>query len=150
MEQLKVKYEQDADVEIQTDFSSNSTVFEADLMITDWSGIAYEYAYTTQKPVLFINTPMKIMNPEYQKIDTVPLNILLREEIGCSLNLDDLDQISDKVQELLEHKADYYEKIGNFVQEYVYNPGTSAEVGAKYIIAEIQKKIQERKEEKKS
>lgn len=150
MEQLKVKYEQDRDVEIQTDFSSNSTVFEADLMITDWSGIAYEYAYTTQKPVLFINTPMKVMNPEYQKIDTVPLNILLREEIGCSLNLDELGQISDKVQELLDHRDDYYEKIGNFVQEYVYNHGTSAEVGAKYIIEEVQKKIQERKEERKS
>lgn len=150
MEQLKVKYEQDRDVEIQTDFSSNSTVFEADLMITDWSGIAYEYAYTTQKPVLFINTPMKVMNPEYQKIDTVPLNILLREEIGCSLNLEELDQISDKVQELLDHKDDYYEKIGNFVQEYVYNHGTSAEVGAKYIIKEVQKRIQERKEERKS
>ena len=150
MEQLKVKYEQDRDVEIQTDFSSNSTVFEADLMITDWSGIAYEYAYTTQKPVLFINTPMKVMNPEYQKIDTVPLNILLREEVGCSLNLDELGQISDKVQELLDHRDDYYEKIGNFVQEYVYNHGTSAEVGAKYIIEEVQKKIQERKEERKS
>ncbi len=150
MEQLKVKYEQDRDVEIQTDFSSNSTVFEADLMITDWSGIAYEYAYTTQKPVLFINTPMKVMNPEYQKIDTVPLNILLREEIGCSLNLDELGQISDKVQELLDHRDDYYEKIGNFVQEYVYNHGTSAEVGAKYIIKEVQKRIQERKEERKS
>lgn len=150
MEQLKVKYEQDRDVEIQTDFSSNSTVFEADLMITDWSGIAYEYAYTTQKPVLFINTPMKVMNPEYQKIDTVPLNILLREEIGCSLNLEELDQISDKVQELLDHKDDYYEKIGNFVQKYVYNHGTSAEVGAKYIIKEVQKRIQERKEERKS
>lgn len=148
MEQLKVKYEQDRDIEIQTDFSSNNTVFEADLMITDWSGIAYEYAYTTQKPVLFINTPMKIMNPEYQKIDTVPLNILLREEIGCSLNLDELSQIGDKVQMLLEHKADYYEKIGNFVQEYVYNHGTSAEVGAKYMITTIQRKIKERKGEK--
>lgn len=148
MEQLKVKYEQDKDIEIQTDFSSNNTVFEADLMITDWSGIAYEYAYTTQKPVLFINTPMKIMNPEYQKIDTVPLNILLREEIGCSLNLDELSQIGDKVQMLLEHKADYYEKIGSFVQEYVYNHGTSAEVGAKYMITAIQRKIKERKGEK--
>ena len=148
MEQLKVKYEQDKDVEIQTDFSSNNTVFEADLMITDWSGIAYEYAYTTQKPVLFINTPMKIMNPEYQKIDTVPLNILLREEIGCSLNLDELNQLSDKVKMLLECKADYYEKIGSFVQEYVYNHGTSAEVGAKYMITAIQRKIKERKGEK--
>ena len=148
MEQLKVKYEQDKDVEIQTDFSSNNTVFEADLMITDWSGIAYEYAYTTQKPVLFINTPMKIMNPEYQKIDTVPLNILLREEIGCSLNLDELNQLGDKVQMLLENKVDYYEKIGSFVQEYVYNHGTSAEVGAKYMISAIQRKIKERKGEK--
>ncbi|MBQ3165601.1 MAG: membrane protein insertase YidC [Lachnospiraceae bacterium] len=148
MEQLKVKYEQDKDVEIQTDFSSNNTVFEADLMITDWSGIAYEYAYTTQKPVLFINTPMKIMNSEYQKIDTVPLNILLREEIGCSLNLDELNQLGDKVQMLLEHKADYYERIGSFVQEYVYNHGISAEIGAKYIVAAIQRKIKGRKGEK--
>ena len=148
MEQLKLKYEQDKDVEIQTDFSSNNTVFEADLMITDWSGIAYEYAYTTQKPVLFINTPMKIMNPEYQKIDTVPLNILLREEIGCSLNLDELNQLGDKVQMLLEHKADYYERIGSFVQEYVYNHGISAEIGAKYIVAAIQRKIKGRKGEK--
>lgn len=148
MEQLKLKYEQDKDVEIQTDFSSNNTVFEADLMITDWSGIAYEYAYTTQKPVLFINTPMKIMNPEYQKIDTVPLNILLREEIGCSLNLDELNQLGDKVQMLLERKDDYYEKIGNFVQEYVYNHGTSSETGAKYIVTAIQRKIKGRKGEK--
>lgn len=148
MEQLKVKYEQDKDVEIQTDFSSNSTVFETDLMITDWSGIAYEYAYTTQKPVLFINTPMKIMNPEYQKIDTVPLNILLREEIGCSLNLDEWNQLGDKVQMLLERKDDYYEKIGKFVQEYVYNHGTSAEIGAKYIVTAIQRKIKGRKGEK--
>ena len=148
MEQLKLKYEQDKDVVIQTDFSSNNTVFEADLMITDWSGIAYEYAYTTQKPVLFINTPMKIMNPEYQKIDTVPLNILLREEIGCSLNLDELNLLGDKVQMLLERKNDYYEKIGNFVQEYVYNHGTSAEIGAKYIVTAIQRKIKGRKGEK--
>ncbi|MBO5030938.1 MAG: membrane protein insertase YidC [Lachnospiraceae bacterium] len=145
MEMLKEKYASDKDVEIQTDFSSNSTVFEADLMITDWSGIAYEYAYTTQKPVLFINTPMKIMNPEYQKIDTVPINIFQREEIGCALDLNELDKLSDKVGELLAHKSDYYEKIGEFVKEYTYNLGTSGEVGAKYIISAVQRKIQERK-----
>ena len=69
MEGLKERYKDDTDIEIQTDFSSNSTVFEADLMITDWSGIAYEYAYTTCKPVLFIDTPMKIMNPEYKRLE---------------------------------------------------------------------------------
>ena len=35
MEGLKERYKDDTDIEIQTDFSSNSTVFEADLMITE-------------------------------------------------------------------------------------------------------------------
>jgi YidC/Oxa1 family membrane protein insertase len=148
MEQLKTKYADDKNIEIQTDFSSNSTVFEADLMITDWSGIAYEYAYTTKKPVLFVNTPMKVMNPEYEKIDTVPLNIMLRDEIGCSVNLDELDTIGEKVNLLLDNSSDYEEKIGNFVNEYVYNLGASSEVGAKYIISAIKNKINERKEAK--
>lgn len=145
LELLKEKYRTNPNIEIQTDFSSNSTVFEADLMLTDWSGIAYEYAYTTQKPVLFINTPMKIMNPEYEKIGVVPLNISLREEIGCSLNLDELDTIGDRVDALLNNADKYYEKIGEFVNEYVYNLGRSSEVGAKYIISQIQKKVKERK-----
>ena len=43
----------------ETDFSSNESLYEADILITDWSGIAYEYSYTTGKPTLFINTKMK-------------------------------------------------------------------------------------------
>lgn len=54
--------------------------------MTDWSGIAYEYAFTTKKPVLFVDTPMKVMNPEYQKIDTVPINIWMRDVIGDRLD----------------------------------------------------------------
>lgn len=146
MEGLKQQYQNDSDIVIQTDFSSNSTVFEADLMITDWSGIAYEYAYTTQRPVLFINTPMKIMNLEYQKIDTVPLNVWLRDEIGHSLELSELSRVQDTVRELILRRDEYYNKIGTFVEEYVYNVGDSAEIGAKYIINRIQEKIQGRKE----
>lgn len=145
LELLKEKYRENQNIEIQTDFSSNSTVFEADLMLTDWSGIAYEYAYTTQKPVLFINTPMKVMNPEYEKIGVTPLNISLREEIGCSLNLDELDKIGDIVDTMINSSESYHAKIGEFVNKYVYNLGHSSEVGAKYIIDQLQKKAKERK-----
>lgn len=145
IEALKNKYKEEKNIEIQTDFSSNSTVFEADIMLTDWSGIAYEYAYTTEKPVLFINTPMKIMNPEYQKIDTVPLNILLREEIGCSLNLDEINKVPEKIDELLKMQLSYKSCIHSFVEEYVYNLGNSAEIGAQYIISSLQEKIKNRR-----
>lgn len=150
MEQLKERFAQNSDILIQTDFSSNSTVFEADMMITDWSGIAYEYAYTTYKPVLFVDTPMKVMNPEYRRIDVEPINIWMREQIGAVLGVNEMNRVADTVSYLLSHAEDYQEKIKVFVEEYVYNLGRSAEVGAKYIIAEIQEKIRERKTEKQS
>lgn len=145
MEELKQKYSVDNDIEIQTDFSSNSTVFEADMMITDWSGIAYEYAYTTCKPVLFINTPMKVMNPEYQKIEIEPINIWMRDSIGATLNPDEMDKASVIVEKMFDDAAMYRSRIDNFVHEYVYNLGHSSEVGAQYIVNEIVKKIQEKK-----
>lgn len=133
IELLKKKYDNNSDIEIQTDFTSNNTVFDADLVITDWSAIAYEFAYTTKKPVLFINTPMKIMNPEYEKIDVVPLNILLRDEIGMSIDLDKISTVADSVKTLLEDKESYSKKIEEFVNKYIYNIHSSAEVAAKYI-----------------
>ena len=133
MESLKKMFADDANIEIQTDFSSNDTVFNADLMITDWSGIAYEYAYTTRKPVLFINTPMKVMNPEYEKIGVEPLNIFMRDSIGSSLNLDEIDKVADVAVELIGQQDVYYDKIETFVKQYVYHLGTSAKVGANYI-----------------
>ena len=144
MNQLKERFKDDNNIEIQTDFTSTNTVFEADLMITDWSGIAYEYAYTTCKPVLFIDTPMKIMNPEYQKIDTVPINVWMREVIGTVIKPQEMEQVPAVVQNLLNHSAEYKEKIDQFVHEYVYNLGTSGEVGARYIIDQVFDQVNQR------
>ena len=143
-EQMKKQYENNKNIEIQTDFSKTDTVFNADLIITDWSGIGFEYAFTTKKPVLYIDTPMKIMNPHYKDIDVVPINIWARNEIGKSLKTDELDKIKDTINELLKSKDKYNKKITKLVDEYVYNLGNSAEVGANYIIDVIQDKIKER------
>ena len=145
MQQLKDRFANDDDIEIQTDFSSNSTVFEADMMITDWSGICYEYAYTTCKPVLFIDTPMKVMNPEYEKIGVEPINIWMRDSIGASLKPDEMDRIPEVVDQILKHTEDYKQKIDEFVHEYVYNLGNSAQVGADYIINAVVRKINDKK-----
>lgn len=77
MEKLTAKY-RDRNPEhlmIEADFSSNVTIFTADLLITDWSGIAYEFAFSTLKPALFINTPMKVLNYDYMKYKNQPLDI---------------------------------------------------------------------------
>ena len=149
-ENLKKQYSKDDSVEIQTDFSSNDTVFNADLLISDWSGIVFEYAYTTKKPVLFIDTPMKIMNPVYDKINDNPINIWSRNVIGEVIKLDNLKNCNKVVEEMLNNKKKYHDKIDSLINDSVYNIGTSSEVGANYIIESLQKKIKskEKKNEK--
>ena len=146
-ENMKEQFKDNKNIEIQTDFSSNSTVFNADLVITDWSAIAFEYSYTTKKPVLFVDTPMKIMNPDYKKIDVEPFNVWARNEIGQVVPVDECKNINKVVNKMLDDNLKYQEKIDKLVNESVYNLGNSAKVGATYIINSIQEKINKRKKE---
>ena len=147
MEALKEKYAPQG-ITIETDFSSNKTWMEADLLITDWSTIGWDFSYTTLKPMLSINTPMKVMNPEYQRIEEKPITILFRDILGKSLDLDKLDQIGETVEYLLTHADEYREQIDKIVKENLYNLGHSAEVGGEYIVSAIQKKIKQKEEKK--
>ena len=86
------------------------------------------------------------MNPDYDKLPIVPMNIALRKVLGRDIDLDRLGNIDAAVRELLENKDGYRDIISKTLDEMVYNVGSSAEVGAKYIIAAVQKKVRERKE----
>lgn len=128
------------DFVLQTDFSSTETVYTSDLVISDWSNVAYEFAFSTFKPVLYINTPMKILNPEYDRIDIVPFDIRIRSQLGAKLELDELDRVAETAQRLL-HTPDEYRKIIQAVKEKeFYNIGHGAEAAGRYIIHRLQKK----------
>ncbi len=124
-------------IEVQKDFSSNKTVYEADVLVTDWSSIAFEYAFSTLKPVLFINTPMKVVNPDYQELQTIPIDLVLRDKVGISLNPDSLEQVEEAVRSLLCDNRFSRESLAALRDAYIYNVGHSGEVGAKYIIGRL-------------
>lgn len=145
IENLKSKYA-GTSVTIQTDFSGNNTVFEADLLVTDWSDIAWEYLFTTYKPVLFINTPMKVMNPDYKDIQVDPVNVTIRDQVGKSLELSQIDKSLEAAEYLLERSDQYRDTIKSMANDFIYNLDGAREIGAKYIIESIKKKISEKGE----
>lgn len=122
---------------IETDFSSNETVYRSDLVITDWSSIAQEFSYATKKPSLFINTPMKIMNPEYDLLPLVPLDISLRDELGVSVDVDKLSSLGEVVDELLAQSDSYRARITSILEQNIYDIGNAAQGGGDYLIARI-------------
>lgn len=148
IEQLKAKwggYPADK-LEIQTDFSSNDTVYESDLLITDWSGIAYEFSFATLKPSLFINTTMKVINPNWKAIDVEPVDFKLRRELGAELQPDDLSALTETVRELIGKPEKYSLQIAALKEETLYNLGRSSRAAGKYILAQIREKNQKKKE----
>ena len=149
MEALKERFKDDPSIEIQTDFSNTNTVLEADMLITDWSDIATEYVFTTLRPVLYINTPMKIMNPEYDRIEAVPLNISMRKDSGLDLDLDKIQDAHTAVQYLLDHSDEYQQKNYELREENVYNIGTAGKTGAEYLIRQVFKRVKEAEEHEK-
>lgn len=148
MERLKTRYEKHLGpyFDIQTEYQKTESVYSADLVITDWSSIAQEFSYATKKPSLFINTPMKIMNPEYQKIPLVPLDISLRDEIGRSLDLEQLDTLPALIESLMNEGEAWCRRIEQVVSDNIYDVGRAAEGGGRYIIETLSKKKHVQKE----
>lgn len=135
-------------VKIETDFSSNATVYQADILITDWSSIAHEFSYTTKRPSLFVNTPPKILNPDYEKYPMQPLDITLRQKIGVDIELDKISDIGRKVADMLLHQEGYRDQITDVVEKYVYHLGDSGKIGAQYIIRSLKARQPGRREER--
>lgn len=134
---LTAQYEENHLIEFQTDFSSNAVVYEADVLITDWSSIAFEYAFSTLHPVLFINTPMKIMNIDYDKINIVPMDIILRNIIGKSIEVNQLNNITETVNELMTASNYSKERMIQIRDEYLFNVGKSGKIGATYLMKRL-------------
>ncbi len=132
------------DFVIETDFSSNVTVYTADVLITDWSNIAYEFSFTTDKPSLFINTEMKVVNKDYKKIPLVPFDVTARSKIGRALEKSEVPAAGDAVEELILHGEDYRDRIRELKNSHFYNLGHSGDVAAEYIISRLRRREERR------
>lgn len=133
------------DLSFELDFTTNSSIFDSDVVITDWSGTAYEFSFVTGKPAVFVDTPMKVNNPEYVKLGIEPLEISLRDQVGIRLDPEHLEGAYERLQVLLEQQEDYKKRNLELRDRYIANFGHSGEATGKYMIGSLKEKAQKRK-----
>lgn len=142
MNALVEKYK-DRDEKLLTfelNFSSNKSIYSSDLLITDWSGIAAEFSFATKRPCVFVNTKMKVVNPNWERIGIVPAEIKIRNIVGRDIDKENISQIGTLVNDLLNSKEFYEKEISDYYANYTFNHGTAAENGAKYILKSLVKR----------
>lgn len=147
MDALMKRYAEYAggDLFFETDFSGNESIFGSDTVITDWSGTAYEFALVTERPCVFIDTPPKINNPDYEKITVAPLELTLRDRVGVRVKPEELSGLAETIRGLCGDDS-YRGRIAEIREKTIANFGRSGEVGGKYILDEIRRQVQARKQ----
>ena len=141
IQKIEKEFKDNLNFKLETDIRNTESFFLCDCMISDWSGVAIEYAFAFEKPIFYVDTPQKNNNPEYDQIDLVPLEEKIRSQIGEVISLSELSIIPSKINQFLQSQNKFKEKIQKSREETVFNVGNSGEQGAKYLL-ELKKSLE--------
>ena len=134
IQKIEKEFKDNLNFKLETDIRNTESFFLCDCMISDWSGVAIEYAFAFEKPILYVDTPQKINNPECDQINLVPLEEKIRSQIGEVIPLSELSLIPSRINQFLQSQNKFKEKIQKIKEETVFNIGNSGEQGAKYLL----------------
>ena len=122
--------------EIDTNKTPIESMKKSDLMLTDFSGVLFDYAYLSEKQVLLLN--VKNACNGYEAEEMIPLgvdfDIPASKTLAHQLTEEESRDIAQTVKHWLESKADNKEKIRKFRDENIYNFGKAGIAAADAII----------------
>ena len=119
---------------LERSVANYDSILKADVLICDLSGIVLEYAFGTERPVLFLDVPYKIRNKNYKELGIEPLELVARSKIGITISPEKLESVPETIEKLKSEKGEYKERIVKLREENIYAFGNASEIGAKHII----------------
>ena len=131
---LRQKFSSNPNFILEKNILNFDSFMTSDIMITDWSGAAIEYAFTLERPVLFIDVPKKIHNPDYEKLPEIPIEISIRDKIGEIIPLSDMQDLPEKIQVLCQNQNIMKGKIQKIRGELIANLGNSSKLEVEFIL----------------
>ena len=127
------RYGNDPGFTLEMSVAGDSSLIRADVLISDYSGVALEYAFGTERPVLYLDVPIKVNNQRYRELGIEPLELSLRSEIGVVLSPEEVESVPQVISGLIVNRVAYRKRIAELRKAYVYAFGHSSEIGAGYI-----------------
>jgi YidC/Oxa1 family membrane protein insertase len=106
------------------------SILRSDILVCDWSAMAVEYAMGLEKPVLFIDVPRRIRNPNWRELGIEPVETSIREQVGEILATSALAQAPDAIERLLATAGRFRERMKELREQSVFRLGHSVPDGA--------------------
>lgn len=127
---------------LEIDASGYETLFSSDVMISDWSGAAIDFAFGRLGPVIFLEVPRKINNPYFDDISIEPFEVSIREEIGIIIKPDEVNQIAAHAEAMIANSIEIGRSLRQLRDKYVFNLSASGRVAANEILRISEVRVQ--------
>ncbi|MDP2696295.1 MAG: CDP-glycerol glycerophosphotransferase family protein [bacterium] len=134
VDELVEKFGGDKNFLLEKGVHSDESLLKADVLITDLSGIAFEYALGTLRPVVFIDLPPKVKNPNWDKLGSEPIELSLRSCIGKLISIEAINILDKTIESLMDQRVDYGTELLKIRSNLVHDFGHSSKIGADTIL----------------
>ena len=134
LNRISQKFKGNNNFQLKIDMQDKNSLYESHLMISDWSGVAMEYAFAFERPVLFIDVPQKCNNPGSKNISQTPIEVSIRKKIGRIVPANELTTLPKVIEDIFDDKEYFIAQICKAREESVFNIGRSTKVATESIL----------------
>ena len=140
---IEAKYKDNPRMSIDRKSLGTESMIKADLMISDLSGVIWDFVFLYSKPVLLLKTDFEsIEGFEGSELDYQMWEMRERSMAGKIFDKNDIDDISVIVKDLIDNPP--MMQLEELKKQSVYNLGKAGEIAANQII-DIVNKIEGKK-----
>ena len=106
------------------------SVTRSDVLVSDWSAMALEYSMGLEKPVLFIDVPRRIRNPNWRELEIEPVENTIRDQVGEIISPESLQDAPAAIERLIGNPERFRGKMRELRNSMVFRLGHSIPDGA--------------------
>ncbi|MEX5545319.1 CDP-glycerol glycerophosphotransferase family protein [Pseudomonas pergaminensis] len=137
LDEIVAHYQHEPRFRLDEDSDATTSLLDSDIMLSDWSGAALEFSLGLERPVIFVDVPRKILNPEYPAIGIEPIEVQARRQLGIVVPTDELAELGGIACAMAADSKKWQETASDRRRGWVYNVGQSGETAAAYLVSLI-------------
>ncbi|MDR2630505.1 MAG: CDP-glycerol glycerophosphotransferase family protein [Spirochaetaceae bacterium] len=141
LEALEVKYRENAHLEWDFERENIYSLVKADIMISDFSGIIYDYAFLCDKPVIYVKQGIDIRAYDADDLGENPLDELWQFKTLKKIGIELKEEHFDHIGEVIRNAADSVElrQARQKAKEEAWQyPGEAGKRIARFMIETVQ------------
>lgn len=147
LDKLMNKYNDPSVVEWNTDIDNFEVLRLSDILISDYSGVMFEFAMVFDKPIIYTDTKFDIRPYDADWIDETPWTFRILPDLGMELNDDNVGNIKELIDNVIENPS-FTEGREKARQDTWAHIGESAKRAADFIIKKYEDAVKTEEKQK--